>query len=65
MSQLRRQTKLLEGELETAKAQLEARNVALQEVQNELELAYNRLHGDGDEDWKQQKIDKLTAQVRI
>ena len=63
VSQLTRQTALLEGALDTSKAQLEARSVALQDAQNELDLAYRRLQGDGSEDRKQQKIDKLNAQV--
>ena len=63
VSQLTRQTQLLEEALETSKAQLEARSVALQDAQNELDLAYRRLQGDGSEDRKQQKIDKLNAQV--
>ena len=35
----------------------------LQDVQTELDLAYNRLKGDDTEDRKQEKINKLTAQV--
>jgi hypothetical protein len=35
----------------------------LQDVQTELDLAYNRLKGDDSEDRKQEKIDKLSAQV--
>ena len=37
--------------------------MALQDAQNELDLAYRRLQGDGSEDRKQQKIDKLNAEV--
>ena len=43
--------------------QLEARNKALEDAQSELELAYKQIQENEDEDRKQQKIDKLTAQV--
>ena len=53
----------MEGELSTARVQLEARNKALEDAQSELELAYKQIQENEDEDRKQQKIDKLTAQV--
>lgn len=53
----------MEGEMSTLRAQLEARNKALEDTQNDLDLAYNRLASEESSDWKQQKIDKLSSQV--
>ncbi|XP_052225855.1 uncharacterized protein LOC127841237 isoform X2 [Dreissena polymorpha] len=64
VAQLTRTNQLLEGELTTLRVQLDARDKQLQDVQRDLDLAYKRLGGDDSEDRKQQKIDKLTAQMK-
>ncbi|KAL4227673.1 hypothetical protein ACF0H5_013109 [Mactra antiquata] len=63
ISQLTRDNQLRDGELNTLKIQLEARDKSLKDVQNELDLAYKRLQGDDSDDRKQEKIDKLSTEV--
>ncbi|XP_053406240.1 uncharacterized protein LOC123523252 isoform X2 [Mercenaria mercenaria] len=63
VSQLTRASQLMEAEQKTIHVQLDARDQALKDVQTELDLAYSRLKGDDTEDRKQEKIDKLSAQV--
>ncbi|XP_021365614.1 uncharacterized protein LOC110458296 isoform X2 [Mizuhopecten yessoensis] len=63
IQQMTRTTRLLEGELSTLRIQLEARDKALEDTKSELDIAHLHLSGDGGEDRKQEKIDKLTAQI--
>ena len=59
-----RSNQVLEGEVTTLKVQMEAREKALKEVESELELANSKFDLDQSDGRKQQKVDKLTAQVK-
>ncbi|XP_060068829.1 myosin-7-like [Ylistrum balloti] len=63
VQQVTRNNHLLNGELSTLRIQLEARDKALEDAQSELDLARSHLTGDGYEDRKQDKIDKLSLQI--
>lgn len=63
IQQMTRKNCLLEGELATLQIQLEARDKALEDAQSELDIAHSHLTGDGGEDRKQEKIDKLVSQI--
>ncbi|CAG2235761.1 unnamed protein product [Mytilus edulis] len=60
---LTRSNQMSEGEITTLKVQMEAREKTLRDVESELELANSKMDLDNGEERKQQKIDKLTAQV--
>lgn len=62
---LSRSNQVMEGEISTLKTQMEAREKALKDVESELELANSQLELDKGDDRKQQKMDKLVAQVSI
>ncbi|XP_052769316.1 plectin-like isoform X2 [Mya arenaria] len=61
---LTRANKLMEGELSTLRIQLNAREIALKDVESELSMVYGRLKGEDSDDRKQQRIDKLSAEVK-